>query len=324
MRWAASTTASTASRSTREHGIYFPESDVNELAQAKGANMAGLQTVFSNYGLQFDDIDVFYLAGGFGRHVNVDAARRIGLIPDLADAKIVQGRQRRDRRRVHRLAFERQAAGTRTAGASASSIAGWKRIRTSSISSSRAASSSPSNRRSRWRDDRIRRHTAERRRRAGGVPAAAWDTRAIGCWKSGRANWRQRPARGTPSTVGRGSTPARPRASKSRTARFASTACRSSANDCSRCSTQADAESAILVAVSAGGELEREAQQLWLEEKPDEYFFLEVYGSAVVEHLITMKGAELCAWAESHRRGDPAPLQPGLSGVGHRPAARAA
>jgi len=62
---------------------------------------------------------------------------------------------------------------------------------------------------------------------------------------------------------------------------------------------QAEADSVILVAVSAGGELEREAQKLWLEEKPDEYFFLEVYGSAVVEHLITMKGAALCAWAES-------------------------
>jgi len=62
---------------------------------------------------------------------------------------------------------------------------------------------------------------------------------------------------------------------------------------------QADADSAVLVAVSAGPELERQAQQLWLEEKPDEYFFLEVYGSAVVEHLITMKGAELCAWADA-------------------------
>ena len=73
-----------------QHHIYFSESDVNELAQAKGANMAGLQTVFSSYGLEFDDVDVFYLAGGFGRHVNVDAARRIGLIPALADEKIVK------------------------------------------------------------------------------------------------------------------------------------------------------------------------------------------------------------------------------------------
>ncbi len=62
---------------------------------------------------------------------------------------------------------------------------------------------------------------------------------------------------------------------------------------------QAGADSAFLVAVSAGGELEQQAQNLWLEEKPDEYFFHEVYGSAVVEHLITMKGAELCAWAET-------------------------
>jgi uncharacterized 2Fe-2S/4Fe-4S cluster protein (DUF4445 family) len=73
-----------------ERGVYFLESDVNELAQAKGANMAGLQTVFSNYGLDFNEIDVFYLAGGFGRHVNVEAARRIGLIPALAEAKIVK------------------------------------------------------------------------------------------------------------------------------------------------------------------------------------------------------------------------------------------
>ena len=35
------------SRSTREHDIYFLESDVNELAQAKGANVAGLQVVFN-------------------------------------------------------------------------------------------------------------------------------------------------------------------------------------------------------------------------------------------------------------------------------------
>lgn len=72
------------------HGVYFLERDVNELAQAKGANVAGLQVVFSHYGIQFDDIAVFYLAGGFGRHLKRAAARRIGLIPNLADDKIVQ------------------------------------------------------------------------------------------------------------------------------------------------------------------------------------------------------------------------------------------
>jgi hypothetical protein len=61
---------------------------------------------------------------------------------------------------------------------------------------------------------------------------------------------------------------------------------------------QAEAHSVILVAVGAGPELEREAQKLWREEKPDEYFFLEIFGSAVVEHLTTMTGARLCGWAD--------------------------
>jgi len=60
----------------------------------------------------------------------------------------------------------------------------------------------------------------------------------------------------------------------------------------------AGAHSAILVAASAGPELEEEAQARWRDGKPDEYFFLEVYGSAVVEHLVTMTGARLCAWAD--------------------------
>jgi uncharacterized 2Fe-2S/4Fe-4S cluster protein (DUF4445 family) len=71
-------------------GIYLFERDVNELAQAKGANVAGLHTVFAEYGINFDDIDVFYLAGGFGRHINIAAAKRIGLIPPLAENKIVK------------------------------------------------------------------------------------------------------------------------------------------------------------------------------------------------------------------------------------------
>ncbi len=70
--------------------VYFLEQDVNELAQAKGANIAGLQVVFSDYGIRFDDVAVFYLAGGFGRHLKKSSSRRIGLIPDIADDKIVQ------------------------------------------------------------------------------------------------------------------------------------------------------------------------------------------------------------------------------------------
>jgi len=61
---------------------------------------------------------------------------------------------------------------------------------------------------------------------------------------------------------------------------------------------QAGAHSAILVAVGAGPEAEEEARRLWKEDKPDEYFFLEMFASAVVEQLTTIAGARLCDWAE--------------------------
>ncbi len=70
------------------HDIFLLESDVNELAQAKGANMAGLQVVFRTYGRRFEDVDAFYLAGGFGRRLDIEAAARIGLIPRIGEGRV--------------------------------------------------------------------------------------------------------------------------------------------------------------------------------------------------------------------------------------------
>ena len=70
--------------------ITLHERDINELAQAKGANVAGLQIVCERYGCRFEDLEVFYLAGGFGRHLDVESAKRIGLIPNLDESKIRQ------------------------------------------------------------------------------------------------------------------------------------------------------------------------------------------------------------------------------------------
>ena len=63
---------------------------------------------------------------------------------------------------------------------------------------------------------------------------------------------------------------------------------------------QAQAHSVILVAVGAGPQAEEESRRLWEDEKPDEYFFLEIFASAVVEHLVAATGARLCDWAEQH------------------------
>ena len=54
------------------------------------------------------------------------------------------------------------------------------------------------------------------------------------------------------------------------------------------------AESAMLLAASAGRECEEHARQLWESGRPDEYFFLEVFGSAVVEELVATTNGRIC------------------------------
>src|SRR6267142_3988022 len=77
---------------------------------------------------------------------------------------------------------------------------------------------------------------------------------------------------------------------------------------------EAQANEAMLVMVSAGRECEEKARELWREGKPDEYFFMEVFGSAVVEHLITTAGARLCAWAEQKGMAVLPHYSPGYTG----------
>ena len=60
----------------------------------------------------------------------------------------------------------------------------------------------------------------------------------------------------------------------------------------------AGARRAVLVAVSAGRAGEAHARQLWQESKPDEYFFTEVFGSAVVEQLVASLNGRVCDLAE--------------------------
>jgi hypothetical protein len=76
----------------------------------------------------------------------------------------------------------------------------------------------------------------------------------------------------------------------------------------------AQAHTAVLVVVSAGKECEEKARQLWQEGKPDEYFFVEVYGSAVVEHLVTIASGRICGWADENGMAVLPHYSPGYSG----------
>jgi len=73
-----------------EHDIYISEKDINELAQAKGANIAGFNIALKKYGKPLEKVKTFYLAGGFGRHINIENAQQIGFLPSISKNKTNQ------------------------------------------------------------------------------------------------------------------------------------------------------------------------------------------------------------------------------------------
>jgi uncharacterized 2Fe-2S/4Fe-4S cluster protein (DUF4445 family) len=63
--------------------LVITENDISNLIRTKGAVFSACSLLLKNVGLSFDKIDSFYIAGGFGQHLNVENAIRIGLLPDL-------------------------------------------------------------------------------------------------------------------------------------------------------------------------------------------------------------------------------------------------
>ena len=76
---------------------------------------------------------------------------------------------------------------------------------------------------------------------------------------------------------------------------------------------RADTHALFLAVVSAGPEAEQETHRLWQDGKPDEYFFLEMFASAVVEQLVVEAGAALCAWADAEAMAVLPHFSPGYS-----------
>jgi uncharacterized 2Fe-2S/4Fe-4S cluster protein (DUF4445 family) len=63
--------------------IVITEKDIYHLILTKGAVFSACSLLIKNVGIDFNDIDAFYIAGGFGRYLNINNAVRIGLLPDL-------------------------------------------------------------------------------------------------------------------------------------------------------------------------------------------------------------------------------------------------
>lgn len=62
-------------------GISLQPADIRAVQLAKAAIAAGLETVLSHAGVLARDVDTFYIAGGFGRHLDLKSAETIGLFP---------------------------------------------------------------------------------------------------------------------------------------------------------------------------------------------------------------------------------------------------
>jgi uncharacterized 2Fe-2S/4Fe-4S cluster protein (DUF4445 family) len=66
-----------------EKELVITENDIKNLITTKAAVYAACSLLTKNIGISFDKIDKFYIAGGFGKFININNAIKIGLLPDM-------------------------------------------------------------------------------------------------------------------------------------------------------------------------------------------------------------------------------------------------
>lgn len=66
---------------TPERRIVFTQKDVREIQLAKAAIRAGMETLLQCYGIEYQELEHLYIAGGFGYQISLEKAAGIGLLP---------------------------------------------------------------------------------------------------------------------------------------------------------------------------------------------------------------------------------------------------
>ena len=61
--------------------LAFTQKDIRELQLAKAAVRAGVETLLMRYGVEAEEVERVYLAGGFGKNLPADKALAIGMLP---------------------------------------------------------------------------------------------------------------------------------------------------------------------------------------------------------------------------------------------------
>ena len=73
-------------------GVVLQQKDIRAVQLAKAAIAAGIETLLEASGTDCKEITKLYIAGGFGSHLNIQSAARIGLIPsELTDRVEILG-----------------------------------------------------------------------------------------------------------------------------------------------------------------------------------------------------------------------------------------
>jgi uncharacterized 2Fe-2S/4Fe-4S cluster protein (DUF4445 family) len=72
-----------ASEVGQEHDLVITEVDIENIIRTKAAIYAGITVLLESVGTRAEDIQQVFIGGAFGRYIDVDAAIRIGLLPDL-------------------------------------------------------------------------------------------------------------------------------------------------------------------------------------------------------------------------------------------------
>jgi len=69
--------------------LTITESDIGNIIRSKGAVFAAIKSLTDYVGVKFDEIDTFFVAGGFGTYLDIPKAIGIGMLPDI-DPKRIQ------------------------------------------------------------------------------------------------------------------------------------------------------------------------------------------------------------------------------------------
>lgn len=74
---------------SKKNEVRLTQKDIRELQLAKAAILAGVETMLEECGMNMEEIQTCYLAGAFGKHLNAECAKGIGLLPDIESSRIV-------------------------------------------------------------------------------------------------------------------------------------------------------------------------------------------------------------------------------------------